>query len=340
MRLGHDPAAILAGAALPADLLGDPAMAIGGRSVVRLVRHAQFLLDDVYLGFLPHGCRLALENERLLSFLNCATFGEALRVSIRFTGAMSIDVGPEIIEDHVGGLLHICRYRTIDGVDRDTLVWIRFVWIYHFFSWLLGRPMALRGLSLSGPRPVQANGFDRFALFGCPVRFDAPFDAISYDAVDLMAPLVRRSITDYETYYAGEPDWFAMPGRTPSWSERTRETLIAMQAAGRWSAPVEAVAAHLRTRPRRLRHDLSLEGESFQEMRTRLRGELAAAHLLASDLPITTIGDMLGFSEPGSFSRHFLMWAGTPPSAYRTAFSGDAAKVAAATALLAERRIA
>ena len=75
-------------------------------------------------------------------------------------------------------------------------------------------------------------------------------------------------------------------------------------------------------------------------MRTRLRGELAAAHLLASDLPVAEIGTALGFSEPGSFSRHFLSWSGMAPSAYRSAFAGDGARVAAATALLAERRLA
>jgi AraC-like DNA-binding protein len=73
-------------------------------------------------------------------------------------------------------------------------------------------------------------------------------------------------------------------------------------------------------------------------MRTRLRGELAGAYLLASDLPITEIGLALGFSEPGSFSRHFVAWAGMTPSAYRAHHIADAAKIGIATALLAERR--
>ncbi|MGH1559754.1 helix-turn-helix domain-containing protein [Caulobacter segnis] len=50
--------------------------------------------------------------------------------------------------------------------------------------------------------------------------------------------------------------------------------------------------------------------------------------------PVTAIGFALGFSEPGSFSRHFFAWAGMAPSAYRATHSGDAAMIAAATALL------
>ncbi len=336
---GHDPAAILEAAAIDPATYGDPGMAIDGRALVRLVRQIQFALDDVYLGFFAQGCRLALETERLLSFLHCTTFGEALRVSIRFTDAMSADVGPGITEEHGSGLQHICKYHTIDGVDRAILVWVRFVWIYHFFSWLIGRPLKLRGLSIRGPRPVQQNGFDRFALFGCPVQFDAPVDALSYDWNDLTVRLVHSAIQEYDDYYASEPDWFTVPDQGPSWRERTAQVLIGFQRTGLWSAPIEAVAARLRTRPRRLRHDLAQEGESFQDIRTRLRGELAAAYLLASDMPITEIGILLGFSEPGSFTRHFSAWSGMTPSAYRAHHIADPARLAAATATLNDRRL-
>jgi len=335
---GLDPRELLRSASIDPAVYGNPAADIDGKSLVRLVRATQLQLDDVYLGFFAQGCRLALETERLLSFLHCATFGEALRVSIRFTDAMSADVGPGITEEHGSGLQHICKYHTIAGVDRDILVWIRFVWIYHFFSWLIGRPLHLRGLSIRGPRPLQANGFDRFALFGCPVKFGAPFDALSYDGRDLTARLVHGSIREYEEYYASEPDWFAVPDRGLSWRRRTEQVLIEFQRAGLWSAPIEAAAARLKTRPRRLRHDLAQEGESFQDVRTRLRAELAIAYLLASDMPITEIGFALGFSEAGSFTRHFCASVGVTPSAYRAQHMADPAKVAAATALLAERR--
>ncbi|WP_293456399.1 AraC family transcriptional regulator [Phenylobacterium sp.] len=335
---GYDAREILRRAAIDPAVYGNPGAGIDGRSLVRLVRRIQLELDDVYLGFFAQGCRLALETERLLSFLHCTTFGEALRVSIRFTDAMLADVGPGITETRGSGLQHICKYNTVPGVERDILVWIRFVWIYHFFSWLIGRPLVLRGLSIRGPRPVQHNGFDRFALFGCPVRFDAPFDALSYGWQDLTARLAHGSIREYDEYYASEPDWFAVPDRGPSWRARTEQVLIEFQRSGLWSAPIEAAAARLQTRPRRLRQDLALEGESFQDVRTRLRGEWAAAYLLASDMPITEIGFALGFSEPGSFTRHFCAWAGMTPSAYRARHVADAAKVAAATAMLSERK--
>jgi AraC-like DNA-binding protein len=336
---GRDPLALLRDAAIDPRVYGNPHAAINGRALVRLVRQIQISLDDVYLGFLAQGCRMALETERLLSFLHCATFGEALRVSIRFTDAMSADVGPAIVEEYGSGLQHICKYHTIAGVDRAMLVWIRFVWIYQFFSWLIGRPLELRGVSIQSARPVQSNGFDRFALFRCPVKFGAPVDALCYSWSDLALRPVHSSISEYVEYYSSEPDWFDSPGHGLSWREQTQQVLIDLQKAGMWSAPIEVVAARLRTRPRRLRHFLAHEGESFQDIRTRLRGEIASAYLLASDMPIKEIGDALGFSESGGFSRQFFAWAGISPSAYRALHMTDAAKVAAATALLNERRI-
>ncbi|WP_374471021.1 AraC family transcriptional regulator ligand-binding domain-containing protein [Phenylobacterium sp.] len=336
---GKDPADILRRAAIDPAVYGVRTREIDGRALVRLVRQVQFSLDDVYLGFFAHGCRLALEAERIISLMSCPTFGEALRVSIRFTNAMSAEAGPAVTEVHGTGLQHTCEYHTVQGVDRQVLVWIRFLWIYHFFSWLIGRPLALRGLSIQGPRPVQENGFDPFAVFRCPVRFDAAVDMLSYDWRDLSAPLAHRALKDYEAYYAGEPDWFDTPGGRPGWRERTQQALLELHRMGEWSPSLEDVAARLGTGVRRLRRDLFQEGECFQDIRTRLRGELAGAYLLASDIPITEIGLTLGFSDPGSFTRQFSAWAGMTPSTYRARYVADAARLASATAVLSERRV-
>jgi len=339
VRRGKDPLAILRDAGIDPGVYGSRGREIDGRALVRLVRQIQFALDDVYLGFFANGCRLALETERMISLLSCATFGEALRVSIRFTNAMSADAGPAVTEEHGTGLQHTCEYHTVEGVDRQILVWIRFLWIYHMFSWLIGRPLALKGLSIQGPRPIQDNGFDRFAIFRCPVKFDAPVDALSYDWNDLPAPLAHTALEAYDAYYASEPDWFGNPGGGASWRERTQQTVLDFHRAGEWAPSVETVAARLKTGARRLRRDLFQEGECFQDIRTRLRGELAGAYLLASDLPITEIGLLLGYNDPGSFSRQFSAWSGLTPSAYRARHVADAARLARATAVLSERRV-
>jgi AraC-like DNA-binding protein len=336
---GQDPHALLRQAGIDPAVYGNAQAAIDGRELFRLVRQAQMALDDSFFGFFAERFRLALELERTLTYLHCETFGESIRVSIRFTQALSEDIGPQLIEDDAG-LNHVCVYQTIEGVDRDIFVWLRFVWIFQWFSWLIGRPLRLRGVCVRGARPVQANGFDRFALFGCPIQYEAPMDALCYDRADLGAPLVHRTLAEFEQYNASNPDWFATPIGRSSWRAQTEHALVELHRSQSWSAPIESVAEQLRSSPRRLRRNLAREGESFQHIRTRLRGELAAAYLLATELPITEVGFRVGFSEPGSFTRNFTEWAGVTPSHYRARYKPDAARVTAATLLLSDRTTA
>ncbi len=332
---GFDPFRMLEAAEIDAGVYGRPGATIGGRELARLVRKIQFALDDIYLGFLPQGCRLALETERILCLLQAANLGEAIRISVRFTNAMAPDVGAELSTTPGGGLRHACAYRTVAGVDRSLLVWLRFVWIYRFFGWLVDRPLKLRGATIQTFGNMGPSGFD---VLGCPVEHDASSDALTYDVEDLTRPLTRRSAEEYQDYYSNEFDWFASDIRPLDWSTRTRKAIIDLQRCGIWFPTIEQVARRLSSNLRQLRYQLAQEGDSFQHLRTRLRGEAAGAYLLASDLPIQEIGTLLGFSEPGSFSRHFIAWAGTCPSDYRAGHIGDAHATAAASALLAERR--
>jgi AraC-like DNA-binding protein len=332
---GLDPFRILEDARIDADVYGRAEATIGGRELARLVRTIQSTLDDIYLGFLPQGCRLALETERILCLLQAVNLGEAIRISVRFTNAMAPDVGAALSPESGGGLRHACVYRTIAGVDRALLVWVRFVWIYRFFGWLVGRPLNLRGATVQSVGHAGTSGFD---VLGCPVAQGASSDALIYDVEDLTRPLIRRSAKEYQHYYANEFDWFASDIRPPDWGTRTRKAIIDLQRCGIWFPTIEQVAGRLSSTPRQLRYHLAQEGDSFQHLRTRLRGDVAGAYLLASDLPIQEIGTLLGFSEPGSFSRHFIAWAGICPSDYRAGHVGDSRAIAAASALLAERR--
>jgi AraC-like DNA-binding protein len=333
---GQDPRTLLRGAEIDPAVYGDAGKSIDGRELFRLVEQIRAALDDAYLGFLAEGCRLALERERALVYFHCETVGESIRVSIRFTQALSADIGPQLVEDD-STPKHVCTYHTIDGVDRDIFVWFRFVWIFHQFSWLGGRPLRLKRICVRASRHVQPNGFDRFALFGCPIHYDAPFDAIYYDRNDLNARLVHSTLAEYQDYVASVPDWFATPSGGLTWRAKTERALLDFQRAEQWSVSIETIAQQLPTKPRRLRRDLAREGESFQQIRTRLRGELAAAFLLVTDLPITVVGYRVGFSEPGSFTRNFIEWAGMTPSEYRARYKSDNARVAAASTLLGER---
>lgn len=334
---GHDPIMVLKSAGIDEAVYDNVERSIDGRSLFSLVARIQELLDDAYIGFLADPCRMALEMERTRAYVKCDTLGEAVRVSIRFTQALSLDIGPQLIEDDAEGPRHVCIYHTVKGVDRDIFVWLRFIWIYHLFSWLIGRPLALRGVSVKAERPQQVNGFDRFDVFGCPIHYGSQEDSLWYDRHDLSAPLVHGALTEYLDYNAGCPDWLAPPSGGLTARMKTERAIIALHRTGDWTPSIEVVASRLRLQPRRLRRDLLREKENFQQIRTRLRGELAEAYLLATDVPLATVGYRIGFNEPSSFSRNFVAWAGMTPSDFRERYRGDSARVALATTRLTER---
>ncbi|MEI4557859.1 hypothetical protein WAC31_29015, partial [Klebsiella pneumoniae] len=85
-----------------------------------------------------------------------------------------------------------------------------------------------------------------------------------YDRADLGAPLVHRTLAEYDEYNASEPDWFATPTGRSTWRARTEQVLAELQRAQIWSASIETVAQRLHSRSRRLRRNLAEDGESFQ----------------------------------------------------------------------------
>src|SRR3569833_2954453 len=92
---GRDPHAVLREAGSSPCVYGSAQGAIDGRDLFRLVRSAQLALDDSFFGFFAERFRLALELERTLTYLHCETFGESIRVSIRFTQAQTENNKPQ-----------------------------------------------------------------------------------------------------------------------------------------------------------------------------------------------------------------------------------------------------
>ena len=59
-------------------------------------------------------------------------------------------------------------------------------------------------------------------------------------------------------------------------------------------------------------------GVNFLDIRNKVRVQIAKCMLVATDIPLTTIGLQLGYSEPSAFSRNFRSQVGETPADYRT----------------------
>lgn len=80
---------------------------------------------------------------------------------------------------------------------------------------------------------------------------------------------------------------------------------------------LERVAAWMRMSPRSLQNRLAQHNTTFERVLSDTRRSLAERYLRDSDIPLTEIAFLLGFSEQSAFTRAARAWFGCPPSQLR-----------------------
>lgn len=80
---------------------------------------------------------------------------------------------------------------------------------------------------------------------------------------------------------------------------------------------LDSAAMALGLSSRQLQGQLKRRGTSFESELSRVRSQIAARYLQETDLPMTDIALLLGFSELSSFTRAARGWFHMPPTTYR-----------------------
>ena len=97
--------------------------------------------------------------------------------------------------------------------------------------------------------------------------------------------------------------------------QRVRAAIIDQLPSGKVTDAT--IASTLNRTDRTLQRQLKKEGTTFKTLLNEIRNELAQNYICDSQLSLTEISFMLGFSELSSFSRAFKRWAGESPVKYR-----------------------
>lgn len=177
--------------------------------------------------------------------------------------------------------------------------------------------LAPKALTLRRRAPRCAAEY--YALFRAPITFAATTDSITFERGIAERPLptsnrvlarqCEQIIDDYLIRFSAN-----------TFSDRVRTRLIELLSSGAFA---EAdVARKMNVSPRTLQRRLADEGTSFKVLLDEARQELALRFIGERSLSIKEASYLLGFSEPGNFSRAFKRWTGTTPSSYRTEASG------------------
>lgn len=151
-------------------------------------------------------------------------------------------------------------------------------------------------------------------VYGCAPAFDQLEYGLVFSPDVLTLPVATRGSDRTEAFarQLGELE-NALP-LAASLATRVRDMLAAELRGG--NPMIESIAAQLRMHPRTLTRRLREEGTSHSELLDSLRRELATKYM-ATELSVSEVAFLLGFSDASAFNKAFKRWSGLAPGAFR-----------------------
>jgi AraC-like DNA-binding protein len=169
------------------------------------------------------------------------------------------------------------------------------------------------------PEPADLTPY-RAVLPGVRLRFDAPCQALGFDAKLLSLPLPRADVDLHTLLVRQADDQLARLPEARSLTKRVRSLLLAQMHEG--TADSHRVAAKLGMSRRTLSRYLEQEATSYSEVLHGVRREVAHHLLERTEANMQEIAARLGYCQTAAFSRAFRRWEGTSPLAYRRRVRG------------------
>lgn len=177
----------------------------------------------------------------------------------------------------------------------------------------------LQRVHFTRPRPPDPTRHRQ--LFGVEPRFDAPDNAIYFDAAWLDAPLQGADLALGEVLLRYAQGLAAHAPRLDPLLARVQHLVSSGLSGGDTS--LASVARATGTSPRTLRRRLTLLGTSFQGVLDQARRDFAARYLLDEQASVADVAERVGFASVSAFQRAFQRWFGQAPSSYRARHRGS-----------------
>jgi len=268
-------------------------------------------LDDEGLGWfsrrLPWGSYGLLVRASLTS----PTLGLALTRWCRHHGLLTDDIRLNVTERNGVATLQLDEVRDL-GVFREFCVVSVLRNALGVACWLTDSRIPLTATQLCFAPPAHADSYR--VLFDGPTRFNAPTNALQFDAGYLALP-VRRDEAALQHMLQRALLLTVRPYRRDRLLvEKVRQTLAQHPEHSR---NADDLAAWLNMSARTLHRQLKDEGASLQALKDAVRRDVAMTQLQRTSRPLKQVAEAAGFQNEKSFIRAFKAWTGTSPDAFR-----------------------
>jgi AraC-like DNA-binding protein len=154
-------------------------------------------------------------------------------------------------------------------------------------------------------------------LFDCPIIFNAEMSMFTFPE-DTLARKISNA--DSELHRVLEQHLSMIKQSFPdSYSDQIR--YLIRQALVTGDCSIERVAGYLSITKRTLQRRLKSQGTSYKALLEEVRFNIASRYLLDSAASLTTLADMLGYSELSAFSNAFKARTGLSPRQWRAQYA-------------------
>lgn len=170
-------------------------------------------------------------------------------------------------------------------------------------------------VSFQHDKPADSESVKRFnEFFKAPVAFSQPETALWLDPEMVREPLGSANPELARVNDRIVTDYLANLDRSDV-TMRVRAELIERLPTGQISE--EGIASAINVSQRSLQRRLKEQGMSFSQLLENTRKELGLQYVRDPQHSFNEIAFLLGFAEPGNFSRAFKRWHGKSPTQYR-----------------------
>ena len=309
---GLKPEEILPGVGLPATILDDPENWISFADLSNLLQACSMLSGCPNCGLLI-GTRFRVDSLGLLGQLmrNSPTLRDALRLAAlhlnlqdRGAVSMTLDLG-----DKRTALGYALFDGTLAASEQilDGAIAMQFLLLRE----LCGPTWRPAVVQISHQRPVDFAALEAF--FGSRLKFNSHVSANVFDSRWLDRPIIGADAGTYAALVAEVARHEA--ANATSFTEQVRRSIYAMTITG--SANESSVARLFGMNERTVRRRLEDDGTTLRELLATVRREWSCHLLSDTDLSVSEIAWILGYSDSTVFARAFRSWTKKSPTEWR-----------------------
>jgi AraC-like DNA-binding protein len=315
--LGLDADTILARVGLSRERVADPHGRVPLDVTFRWWDAAVEVSGDPALG-LRVGSKLSVGAFGTFEYLirNSESFSQALERANEF---MRLIDDSSVLELQRDGNVAVLRYACKSGQGHAPAV------VHAFFAMMVAFVRAewpairFSMVRFAHAAPTDPAVFARH--FGCPVRFDEPYNEITFPAAALARGpkgadgALARVLEEHARHLLSQ-----IPDEDPL-LQSARSELLKLIDAGKPSHG--ALAKALRMSERTLRRRLEAAGTSYNAVLDGLRSDLARRYVMDTREGFESIAQRLAFGDASTFFRAFKRWTGMTPAQFRERGPGD-----------------